>query len=234
MKTLDSVTSKVLSDLDRVIGRRVITIKTRTMPDLKKDHPFASTTGRATCKDHGLVKFSRWDIQVGDEGLYGFLVNCLWTVIGKADANGQPRVFVPQGAFYERRKRMDGTSHPWAVAKPKGSDEEVLYLPGQVVKTHAHFYEHNGVLVDNSLVDGVWTRPDAPPKTQEVSAEERFIRWRAPKIVNIAAVENIGDEITEGGCVEKFREAVDRYAAVKGLTAKEVAALFAVTPKVAV
>lgn len=221
MKTLDPICSKVLSDLDQIRGRRVITVKTRTSPTLKAGHPFATPAGRATTKDHGLVKFSRWDMQIGDDGLYGFLVNCLWAVLGKE------KQFVAQAAFYERVRRLDGTARPWSVAKPKGSEEEVLYLPGQAVKTHAHFYEHNGVLVDNGLVDGAWTPPEGPPKVQEIPDDVKtFVRWRAPKLSNIAEIENIGEEVTEGLCRDDFGRAVARFTKSKGYTAKEVSEMF--------
>jgi len=229
LPTIDARTAKIVSDLNNVTGRRIVTIQTRTMPSLKTKHPFASTTGRATCDDHGLIKVARWDHQVGDRGLYEFLVNCLWQVIGKSDAKGNPRDFKATGdAFYERVTRVDGTAYPWAVATPKGKTEAVMYLPGAVMKTHEHFYECNGVLVPNDQVDGVWTRPDYAPKTQEIDPADRFIRWRAPKLANIASVENIGDEITEGGCVEEFRQAVERFRDAKGLTNEQVAELFTV------
>lgn len=228
MKTLSPTTESVLSALD-FGGNRRVTVQTVTMPSLKAKHPFATPSGRATTTDHGLLKFSEWDMVVGGEGLYGFLVNCLWQVIGKTDSNGTPRTFTAGGAFYERRKRPDGTSYPWAVATPKGSTEPVLYLPGQVVKTHAHRYEHNGVLVPNDQVDGVWTRAESAPKTQEVTAEDRFIRWRAPKISNIASVK-VGDTITEGECIDQFREAVERFCKAEGVTAEEMGKIFTITP----
>jgi hypothetical protein len=230
MKTLSPTTESVLAALD-FGGTRRVTVQTVTMPSLKKGHPFSTPSGRATTTDHGLLKFSEWDMVVGDEGLYSFLVNCLWQVIGKTDASGQPRSFKAQGAFYERRKRPDGTSYPWAVATPKGQTESVLYLPGQVVKTHAHRYEHNGVLVPNTQVDGVWTREESAPKTQEmVDTADRFIRWRAPKIVNIASVK-VGDTITEGECVDEFRQAVERFRVAEGLTQEEMGKVFTVTEK---
>ena len=229
MKTLAPTTEAVLSALD-FSGTRRVTIQTRTMPSLKKAHPFDSTAGRATTTDHGLLKFSEWDMVVGDEGLYGWLVNCLWQVIGKTDASGTPRTFTAGGAFYERRKRPDGTSYPWAVATPKGQDEPVLYLPGQVVATHAHRYEHNGTAVGNNLVDGVWTREESAPKTQEiVDPADRFIRWRAPKVANIALVK-VGDEVTEGECVDEFRQAVERFRKAEGLTVEEMNKVFTITP----
>lgn len=226
MNTLSPTLQNVLSALD-FNGTRRVRVQTVTMPSLKKAHPFASTTGRATTTDHGLLKFAEWDMVVGDEGLYGWLVNCLWQVIGKTDENGQPRTFKAGGAFYERRKRPDGTSYPWAVATPKGATEPVLYLPGQVVATHAHRYECNGVAVANNLVDGVWTRDESAPKTQEVTAEERFIRWRAPKVVNIASVK-VGDTVTEGECIDQFRQAVERFRIAEGLTTDEIGKVFSV------
>lgn len=226
MNTLSPTLQNVLSALD-FNGTRRVRVQTVTMPSLKKAHPFASTTGRATTTDHGLLKFAEWDMVVGDEGLYGWLVNCLWQVIGKTDENGQPRTFKAGGAFYERRKRPDGTSYPWAVATPKGATESVLYLPGQVVATHAHRYECNGVAVANNLVDGVWTRDESAPKTQEVTAEERFIRWRAPKVVNIASVK-VGDTVTEGECIDQFRQAVERFRIAEGLTTDEIGKVFSV------
>jgi hypothetical protein len=228
MQTLAPTTESVLSALD-FGGTRRVTVQTVTMPALKKGHPFASTTGRATTTDHGLLKFSEWDMVVGDEGLYGWLVNCLWQVIGKTDSNGQPRTFTAGSAFYERRKRPDGTSYPWAVATPKDATEPVLYLPGQVVKTHAHRYEVNGTRVDNALVDGLWTREDKAPKTQEiVDPADRFIRWRAPKVANIALVK-VGDKVTEGECIEDFRQAVERFRTAEGLTVEEMAKVFTIT-----
>lgn len=224
MKTLSPTLQDVLASLD-FGGTRRVRVQTRTMPSLKKDHPFASTSGRATTTDHGLLKFAEWDMVVGDEGLYGWLVNCLWQVIGKTDSLGQPRTFTAGGAFYERRKRSDGTSYPWAVATPEGKTESVLYLPGQVVATHAHLYEHNGNPVLNSLVDGVWTRPESAPKTQEVTAEDRFIRWRAPKVVNIASVK-VGDKITEGECIDDFHQAVERFRKAEGKTTDEINKVF--------
>lgn len=226
MKTLAPTTESILAALD-FNGTRRIRVQTVTMPSLKKAHPFATPSGRATTTDHGLLKFSEWDMVVGDEGLYGWLVNCLWQVIGKTDENGQPRNFKAGGAFYERRKRPDGTSYPWAVATPKGQTEPVLYLPGQVVATHAHRYEHNGNPVDNALVDAVWTREESAPKTQEVTAEDRFIRWRAPKVVNIASVK-VGDKITEGECIDQFRQAVERFRVAEGLTTDEIGKVFSV------
>lgn len=229
MKTIAPTTAAVLTALD-FHGTRRVTVQTITTPSLKAKHPFASTTGRATTTDHGLRKFAEWDMVVGDAGLYAWLVNCLWAVLGKTDSNGQPRVFTAQGAFYERRKRPDGTSYPWAVATPKGSDEEVLYLPGQVVATHAHRYEHNGVLVANALVDGVWTREESAPKTQEViDPTQKFIRWRAPKIESIASVK-VGDTVAEGECVDGFREAVERFREAEGLTVEEMSKLFTPRP----
>lgn len=226
MKTLSPATESVLASLD-FNGTRRVRVQTVTMPSLKKAHPFATPTGRATTTDHGLLKFSEWDMVVGDEGLYGFLVNCLWQVIGKTEENGQPRNFKAGGAFYERRKRPDGTSYPWAVATPKGQTEPVLYLPGQVVATHAHRYEHNGVLVPNDQVDGVWTREESAPKTQEVTAEDRFIRWRAPKVANIASVK-VGDTVTEGECIDQFRDAVERFRIAEGLTKEEIGKVFSI------
>jgi len=227
MKTLSPTMQSVLDALD-FGGRRIVTIQTVTMPSLKAKHPFASTTGRATTTDHGLQKFSEWDMQVGDEGLYGFLVNCLWAVIGKTDENGQPRQFTAQGAFYERRKRADGTAYPWAVATPKDATEPVLYLPGAVIKTHAHRYEHNGVIVPNDQVDGVWTRPDYAPKTQEVDPADRFIRWRAPKVANIASVK-VNGEVTEGECIDSFRQAVERFRVAEGLTQEQMSKVFTIS-----
>lgn len=229
MNALSPTTEAVLKALD-FHGNRRVRVQTVTMPSLKKAHPFASTTGRATTTDHGLLKFSEWDMVVGGEGLYPFLVNCLWQVIGKTDSHGTPRSFSAQGAFYERKKRPDGTSYPWAVATPKGQTESVLYLPGQVVATHAHRYEHNGNPVDNSLVDGVWTRPDSAPKTQELDPSERFIRWRAPKISNIASVK-VGETVTEGECIDQFRQAVERFRQAEGLTKEEINKIFTVTEK---
>lgn len=229
MKTVSPTTESVLSALD-FGGNRRVRVQTVTMPSLKKSHPFATPSGRATTTDHGLLKFSEWDMVVGGEGLYGFLVNCLWQVIGKTDANGTPRTFTAGGAFYERRKRPDGTSYPWAVATPKGQTEPVLYLPGQVVATHAHRYECNGTPVDNALVDGLWTREDKAPKTQEiVDPSDRFIRWRAPKVCNIASVK-VGDTITEGECIDEFRQAVERFRKAEGLTAEEMNKVFTITP----
>ena len=229
MKTVSPTTQSVLSALD-FGGTRKVRVQTVTMPSLKKAHPFATPSGRATTTDHGLLKFAEWDMVVGGEGLYGWLVNCLWQVIGKTDANGTPRTFKAGGAFYERRLRPDGTAYPWAVATPKGQTESVLYLPGQVVSTHAHRYEHNGVLVPNASVDGVWTREESAPKTQEVTAEDRFIRWRAPKVSNIATVK-VGDTVTEGECVDAFREAVERFRKAEGLTAEEMGKIFTITPE---
>lgn len=230
MKTLAPPTQNVLTALDFGGGPRRVRIQTVTMPSLKKGHPFASTTGRATTTDHGLLKFSEWDMVVGDEGLYGWLVTCLWAVIGKTDSNGQPRTFKAGGAFYERRKRPDGTAYPWAVATPKGATEPVLYLPGQVVATHAHRYERNGVLVPNDQVDGVWTREESAPKTQEITdPAERFIRWRAPKVSNIASVK-VGDIVTEGECIDQFRQAVERFRQAEGLTVEQMGKVFTITP----
>lgn len=230
MKTISPTTESVLAALD-FGGTRRVRVQTVTMPSLKKDHPFATASGRATTTDHGLLKFSEWDMVVGDEGLYSFLVTCLWQVIGKTDASGTPRQFKAQGAFYERRKRPDGTSYPWAVSTPKGATEPVLYLPGQVVATHAHRYEHNGVIVPNSQVDGVWTREESAPKTQEVlAATDRFIRWRAPKLSSIASVK-VGDHITEGECIDEFRNAVERFRVAEGLTQEEMGKVFTVTEK---
>jgi hypothetical protein len=231
MTTLSPTMQSVLNSLD-FGGRRLVTIQTVTMPALKKSHPFASTTGRATTTDHGLLKFSEWDMQVGGGDLYSFLVDCLWAAFpkGKFDSNGQPRQFKPQGAFYERRKRADGTDYPWAVATPKDETEPVLYLPGQVIATHAHRYEHNGVAVPNSQVDGVWTREEKAPKTQEVDAETRFIRWRAPRLANIASVKANG-EITEGECIDAFRAAVERFRIAEGLSTEEVGKFFTRTEK---
>lgn len=229
MKTVSPATDSVLSALD-FNGTRRVRVQTVTMPSLKKGHPFASTTGRATTTDHGLLKFSEWDMVVGDEGLYGWLVNCLWQVIGKTDTNGQPRTFKAGGAFYERRKRPDGTSYPWAVATPKGQTEPVLYLPGQVVATHAHRYECNGTPVANNLVDSVWTRDESAPKTQEiVDPADRFIRWRAPKVANIASVK-VGETVTEGECIDEFRQAVERFRVAEGLTREEMGKVFTITP----
>jgi hypothetical protein len=229
MKTLSPTTETVLAALD-FGGNRRVTVQTVTMPSLKAKHPFATPSGRATTTDHGLLKFSEWDMVVGGEGLYGFLVNCLWQVIGKTDSDGSPRTFTAGGAFYERRKRPDGTSYPWAVATPKGATEPVLYLPGQVVKTHAHRYEHNGVLVPNDQVDGVWTRAESAPKTQEiVDPADRFIRGRAPKVSSIASVK-VGDTITEGECIDQFRDAVERFRVAEGLTAEEMGKVFTISP----
>lgn len=226
---MNPTTQNVLNALD-FGGTRRVRIQTVTMPSLKKAHPFASTAGRATTTDHGLLKFAEWDMVVGDEGLYGWLVNCLWQVIGKTDANGQPRTFKAGGAFYERRKRPDGTSYPWAVATPKGATEPVLYLPGQVVATHAHRYECNGTPVANNLVDGVWTREDSAPKTQEiVDPADRFIRWRAPKVANIASVK-VGDTVTEGECIDEFRQAVERFRQAEGLSQEEINKVFTISP----
>lgn len=230
MNTLDPKMSAVLSALD-FGGNRRVRIQTVTMPGLKKAHPFASATGRATTTDHGLLKFSEWDMVVGGGDLYGWLVNCLWQVIGKTDSNGVPRQFKAQGAFYERRKRSDGTDYPWAVATPQGKTESVLYLPGQVVATHAHRYEHNGTPVANTLVDGVWTREDKAPKTQEiVDPADRFIRWRAPKVENIAKV-TVGDTVTEGVCIDEFRAAVERFRVAEGLSDEEIGKVFTRTEK---
>jgi hypothetical protein len=229
MNALSPTMEDVLKTLD-FGGTRRVRVQTRTMPSLKKAHPFASVSGRATTNDHGLLKFSEWDMVVGGGDLYSFLVNCLWQVIGKTDSNGVPRKFQSQSAFYERRKRSDGTDYPWAVAIPQGKTEPVLYLPGQVVATHAHRYEHNGTPVSNSLVDGVWTREDKAPKTQEVDAESRFIRWRAPKVENIAHV-TVGDTMTEGVCIDEFRAAVERFRDAEGLNNDEIAKLFSVTEK---
>jgi hypothetical protein len=230
MNTLDPKMAAVLSALD-FGGNRRVRVQTVTMPSLKKAHPFASVSGRATTTDHGLLKFSEWDMVVGGGDLYSFLVNCLWQVIGKTDANGVPRTFKSQSAFYERRKRADGTDYPWAVATPKGQTESVLYLPGQVVATQAHRYEHNGMPVANTLVDGVWTREDKAPKTQElVDPADRFIRWRAPKVANIASVK-VGDTVTEGMCIDEFRSAVERFRVAEGLSNEEIAKLFTVTEK---
>jgi len=229
MTTLSPTMQSVLNSLD-FGGRRLVTIQTVTMPSLKKAHPFASVSGRATTTDHGLLKFSEWDMVVGGRDLYSFLVNCLWQVIGKTDSNGVPRTFKSQSAFYERRKRADGTDYPWAVATPQGKTEPVLYLPGQVVATHAHRYEHNGVAVPNSQVDGVWTREEKAPKTQEVDAETRFIRWRAPRLANIASVKANG-EITEGECIDAFRAAVERFRIAEGLSTEEVGKFFTRTEK---
>jgi hypothetical protein len=230
MNTLDPKMTAVLSALD-FGGNRRVRIQTVTMPSLKKAHPFASVSGRATTTDHGLLKFSEWDMVVGGGDLYGWLVNCLWQVIGKTDSNGVPRTFKSQSAFYERRKRADGTDYPWAVATPQGKTESVLYLPGQVVATHAHRYEHNGTPVANTLVDGVWTREDKAPKTQEiVDPADRFIRWRAPKVANIASV-SVGDTVTEGVCIEEFRAAVERFRVAEGLSKDEIGKLFSRTEK---
>jgi len=229
MNPLDPNMEDVLKTLD-FGGTRRVRIQTRTMPGLKKGHPFASVSGRKTTTDHGLLKFSEWDMVVGGRDLYSFLVNCLWQVIGKTDANGVPRQFKAQGAFYERRKRSDGTDYPWATAVPKGQDEPVLYLPGQVVATHAHRYEHIGTPVSNALVDGVWTREDKAPKTQEIDAESRFIRWRAPKVANIASV-SVGDTVTEGVCIDEFRAAVERFRVAEGLSKDEIGKLFSRTEK---
>ena len=227
MNALSSTMQSVLNSLD-FGGRRLVTVQTVTMPSLKKSHPFASTTGRATTTDHGLLKYSEWDMQVGGGDLYGFLVNCLWAVIGKTDESGHPRQFNAQGAFYERRKRSDGTDYPWAVATPKGETEPVLYLPGAVVKTHAHRYEHNGVIVPNDQVDGVWTRSDAAPKTQELDPADRFIRWRAPKVANIASVK-VNGEVTEGTCIDQFRDAVERFRVAEGLTQEQMSKVFTIS-----
>jgi hypothetical protein len=229
MNPLDPNMDAVLSALD-FGGNRRVRIQTVTMPGLKKAHPFASATGRATTTDHGLLKFSEWEMVVGGGDLYGWLVNCLWQVIGKTDSNGVPRQFKAQGAFYERRRRADGTDYPWATAVPKGKTEPVLYLPGQVVATHAHRYEHNGTPVANTLVDGVWTREDRAPKTQEVDAESRFIRWRAPKVASIASVK-VGDTVTEGLCIDEFRAAVERVRVAENLTNEEIGKLFSVGEK---
>lgn len=228
MNTVSPTMQSVLNSLD-FGGRRLVTVQTITMPSLKAKHPFASTAGRATTTDHGLLKFSEWDMQVGGGDLYSFLVNCLWAVIGKTDAHGQPREFKAQGAFYERRKRSDGTDYPWAVATPKGETEPVLYLPGAVVKTNAHRYECNGVVVPNSQVDGVWTRPDYAPKTQELDPADRFIRWRAPKVANIASVK-VNGEVTEGECIDAFRQAVERFRIAEGLTVDEMNKVFTLSP----
>jgi hypothetical protein len=229
MNTLSPTMEDVLKTLD-FGGTRRVRVQTRTMPSLKKAHPFASVSGRKTTTDHGLLKFSEWDMVVGGRDLYSFLVNCLWQVIGKTDSNGVPRKFQSQSAFYERRKRADGTDYPWAVAIPQGKTEPVLYLPGQVVATHAHRYEHNGTPVASTLVDGVWTREDKAPKTQEVDAESRFIRWRAPKVENIAKV-TVGDTVTEGVCIDEFRAAVERFRVAEGLTNEEIGKVFTVTEK---
>jgi len=230
MNPLNPNMTAVLAALD-FGGTRRVRVQTVTMPSLKKAHPFVAANGRATTTDHGLLKFSEWDMVVGDGGLYSFLVNCLWQVIGKSDSNGQPRQFKAQGAFYERRKRADGTDYPWAVATPKDATEPVLYLPGQVVATHAHRYEHNGIAVDNSQVDGVWTREDKAPKTQEiVDPTDRFIRWRAPKVANIASV-TVGDIVTEGVCIDQFRDAVERFRTAEGLSIDEIAKVFTRTEK---
>lgn len=228
MKTISPTTETVLAALD-FHGTRRIRVQTVTMPSLKKAHSFATPSGRATTTDHGLLKFSEWDMVVGGEGLYGWLVNCLWQVIGKTDANGSPRSFTAGGAFYERRKRPDGTSYPWAVSTPKGQTEPVLYLPGQVVATHAHRYEHNGSPVANALVDGLWTREDSAPKTQEMEPNDRFIRWRAPKVCNIASVK-VGDQVAEGEAVEEFRQAVERFCKAEGLTTEEMGKVFTIKP----
>lgn len=250
LPTIDANTQKVLDDLNKVTGRRVIVIQTRTVADLVTPsknpnavkrvamlrrkmqeadcYPWA--TGGATADNCGLLKFARVEVQVGDRGLYEFLVNCLWQVIGKQDGKGNPRVFkATQDAFYDRVSRVDGTAYPWAVATPKGETEPRLYLPMAIVKSHSHFYQTtDGVIVPNGQVDGVWTKPDTAPKTQEIT-EGQFIRWRAYRLENIASVENIGDEITEGGCVGEFREAVARYATANGLTNEQVAERFRVS-----
>ena len=115
-----------------------------------------------------------------------------------------------------------------AVATPKDATEPVLYLPGAVIKTHAHRYEHNGVIVPNDQVDGVWTRPDYAPKTQEVDPADRFIRWRAPKVANIASVK-VNGEVTEGECIDSFRQAVERFRVAEGLTQEQMNKLFTIS-----
>lgn len=249
LPTIDANTQQIVNDLNKVTGRRIITIQTRTVADLASPskHPssvkrvallrkkmqeadcYPWATGGATIDTCGLLKFARVDVQVGDRGLYEFLVNCLWQVIGKADKDGNPRVFkATQDAFYDRVSRMDGTAYPWAVHTPKGETEPRLYLPMAVVKSHSHFYQTtDGVIVPNDQVDGVWTKPDTAPKTQEIT-EGQFIRWRAYLLSNIASVENIGSEITEGGCISEFRDAVAKYAVANGLTKEQVAERFKV------
>lgn len=249
LPTIDANTQKVVDDLNKITGRRNIVIQTRTTANLASPskHPksvkrvallrkkmqeadcYPWATGGATIDTCGLLKFARVEVQVGDRGLYEFLVNCLWQVIGKCDKDGNPRVFkATQDAHYDRVSRVDGTAYPWAVGTPEGETEPRLYLPLAVVKSHSHFYQTtDGVIVPNDQVDGVWTRPDAPPKTQEIT-EGQFIRWRAYLLSNIASVESIGSEITEGGCISEFREAVERYGVANGLTPKEVAERFKV------
>lgn len=250
LPTIDSNTQKVVNALNGVTGRRIITIQTRTVADLVSPSKHASSvkrvamlrkkeqeadcypwaTGGATADSCGLLKFARVEVQVGDRGLYEFLVNCLWQVIGKHDGKGNARVFKStQDAFYDRVSRVDGTAYPWAVATPKGATEPRLYLPMAIVRSISHFYQTtDGVTVPNDQVDGVWTKKDYAPKTQEIT-EGNFIRWRAYLLSNIASVENIGDEITEGGCVADFREAVEKYAVANGLTNEQVAERFKIS-----
>lgn len=250
LPTLDKNTQKVVEALNTVTGRRVITIQARTVADLVTPsknpnavkrvallrrkmqeadcYPWA--TGGATADSCGLLKFARVKVQVGDRGLYEFLVNCLWNVIGKDDDEGNPRVFTPtQDAFYDRVTRVDGTAYPWAIATPQGEKEPRLYLPMAIVTSHSHFYQTtDGVTVPNDQVDGVWTKPERIAKTQEITVGT-FVRWRAYLLSNIASIENIGDELTEGECIEEFREAVQRYADSKGISVEKVASEFNVS-----
>lgn len=248
LPTLDSNTQKIVDALNAVVGRRIVTIQTRTKANLVTPsgnpnavkrvamlrrkmqeadcYPWA--TGGATAANCGLLKFARVEVQVGDRGLYEFLVNCLWNVMGMQDDNGNPLTFKAEAPNYERVSRLDGTAYPWAIATPEGSKEPKLYLPVAIVRSHSHFYQTtDGVIVPNDQVDGVWTSPDAPPKTQKVT-EGTFIRWKAYLLENVASVEIVGDEITEGGCIEDLNEAVGRYAKAKGLTTEQVAAEFRV------
>ena len=79
------------------------------------------------------------------------------------------------------------------------------------------------------MSDGVWTREDSAPKTQEiVDPADRFIRWRAPKVANIASVK-VGDIVTEGECIEEFRQAVERFRQKEGLTVEQMGEVFTIT-----
>jgi len=67
--------------------------------------------------------------------------------------------------------------------------------------------------------------------TQEiVDPADRFIRWRAPKVANIASV-SVGDTVTEGVCIEEFRAAVERFRVAEGLSKDEIGKLFSRTEK---
>lgn len=210
--------SAILTTLD-FTGVRKLTIQSVTTPALKKGHPFGGNT-----TVHGLRKYAEVELQCGGAGTYSFLVQSLWNAYCLVTGNdGQVERFVAEKTYGDHPRRVDGSTVPWLHHDGK------LYLPGSVVRSVAHCYRMvDGSTVDNATVDGVWTRGDKAPRTQQIADPAmRFIRWRNYLLSNVASVK-VGEAVTAGEAVERFKTMLE------GLTTAEIAADFAKLPAVTV